>query len=98
MHLSDDELNAQLKARGWLTMDEQFKPGPLDLFTAHAGVHDNETFQQWAEMRMRELLRFKAFYDLGIWTDEKNEEYHLGQLVVAREMICNLRKIANEQR
>lgn len=95
LYKTDDQLNEMLKARGWLTMDEQFEPGPVDGFNAHRGVTSYEKLREWAEMKLKELIRFKTYYDLGIWDGHPNEEYHLGQLVNARALICNLRQIEN---
>ena len=93
--VTDAELEDALKAKGWLTIEEQLKPQPIDAFMAHVGVTDYAKLREWADMKFREQLRYKALYDLGIWEDSVNEEYHLGKLVMIRELVANLRQIEN---
>lgn len=72
-------LDDLMKEAGMISIDDLTdlnKQLPLDFFSAHVGVRDYDTFEQWFIMEYRSALKVKACYDLGEWEDDDNATEH----------------------
>ncbi|AXF53030.1 MAG: hypothetical protein [Caudoviricetes sp.] len=94
----NDELNGLLKARGWLTIDEQLAPQAMDAFWAHATVRTLAGLDEWVTQERQTYLRLKARHDVGLieLTPERYDEI-LGKLVMLHSFHANIRQVRNNE-
>lgn len=89
------DLDSRMKAAGMIPLSDLINGNtPLERWQAHTGVSDLATFEQWLEMRQREIGHMKAGYALG----DKSEEDELFEWVNAHfaalnEVAANLRQM-----
>lgn len=84
-------LDERMKAAGMLSIQDMLEKAPLGAFSAHAGVVDLESFEEWIQMRREEFLRMQARMTLDKQEDEMFE-WVLSHVAVLGEVMANFRQ------
>lgn len=85
-------LDERMKAAGMMPVSEMLERSPLGAFSAHTGVTDLDSFEQWLQMRREEFLRMQARMTLD--GEEKDEmfEWVVAHSAVLGEVMANFRQ------
>ena len=62
---SDEALDQRMQACGMFSVSELLEGSAIDIWTAHTGVKDLETFEDWLEMKRRHYDTLRGRYETG---------------------------------
>jgi len=86
------DLDQRMKDAGMLSIAEMMERSPLGKFSAHAGVDDLKSFEQWLMMRRKEFLTIQARMMLDKKEDDELFEWVLSHSAVLGEVAANFRQ------
>lgn len=90
-----DDLDAKMKAKGMLSMEEMLAGNIMGDFSTHAGVTDFPSLLGWAEKKHEEFLRMRMKYEVG--DKDKNDdlyEWVFAHASAFGTIVDHLRKVA----
>lgn len=76
---SDDDIDARMQARGMYSVSELIHGSAIDKWTAHTGVRDLETFEEWLLMKRSHFDTLRGRYETG----EKSKDDEMYEWVFA---------------
>lgn len=89
-----EELDARMKSLGMLTITELVDgEDPLGKFSAHAGVRNHATFEEWLKMRYEEILKSRMPYELGDQEEDELYEWIFGHAGAFAEVLANWKQM-----
>lgn len=85
-------LDERMKAAGMMPVSEMLERSALGKFSAHAGVTDLESFEQWIQMQRKEFLSMQA--EMTLDGKEKDEmfEWVVAHNAVLGAVMANFRQ------
>lgn len=85
-------LNERMKEAGMMPVAEMLERSSLGRFSAHAGVTDLESFEQWIQQQRKEFLQMQARMTLD--GEEENElfEWVVPHNAVLGAVMANFRQ------
>ena len=75
-----------------MPVSEMLERSPLGRFSAHAGVSDLESFEQWIQMKREEFIRMQASMQLDGKEKDELFEWVVAYNAVLGEVIANFRQ------
>lgn len=91
-------LDKRMKDAGMMPVSEMLERGaPLGKFSAHAGVKDLETFEQWIKMRLKEHYTLQAKMVLDSETNQDLYEWVIAHTAVLGEVLANFRQATGRE-
>lgn len=76
---TDASLDERMKACGMFSVSELIEGSAIDAWTAHQGVRDLDTFEEWLQMKRRHYDTLRGRYETG----EKSKDDELYEWVFA---------------
>jgi hypothetical protein len=76
---NDGDLDERMKSHGMYSVSELIQGTDIDKWTAHTGVHNLETFEEWLEMKRRHFDTMRGRYETG----EKSKDDEMFEWVFA---------------
>lgn len=89
-------LDDRMRAAGMTPLSEMLVNIPLRRWITHVGVNDLASFQQWLQMRRKEMLSMQAAMELDGRQDDEMYEWVIAHAAVFTEVLCNFEAATKE--
>ena len=90
-------LDERMRAAGMMPLSEMLEKSPLGKFSAHAGVTDLASFEEWLQMQRKEFLRMQAEMTLDNKEDDELYEWVIAHNAVLGAVIANFRQATGRE-
>jgi hypothetical protein len=80
------ELDKKMIAVGMIPLSQMLKSSPLGKYAVHKGVDNLALFEQWLDMRFKEMMKMKARMLLAKKEDDELFEWVLAHAAVLGEI------------
>lgn len=86
------DLDERMREAGMMTIDEMVSGSPIDKWHCNTGVTDLDSFHEWLEMKLREMLHLRILIELGDGEGNELYEWALAHSAVLQSVLANFRK------
>ena len=91
------DLASRMKAAGMMSVEDMLERSPLGKFSAHAGVKDLASFEEWLQMQRKEFLTLQATMTLDNNEDDELFEWVVAHNAVLGAVIANFRQATGRE-